>query len=199
MSQVAKKDHSTLWSKVLLRRTLLQTVREPVVLETHGGTGRLYQRCYSDVPEGIAFERDRRRAQLLARQRPTWAVYHADCVRALAAGVGAHLLVNVLDCDPWGDPWPALRAFFTSRRPRAQELLVVVQDGLRQKVQMVLPGTRTPCARQWSAGAPGSTTSTWRCARPFWRRPPSKPTTSWTGSPATMPVPRTPTMRRGCR
>ena len=73
---------------------------------------------------------------MLGRQRPTWAVYEADCVYSLGIGVGSHLEVNLLDADPYGDPWSAIEAFFKSERPRVNKLFVAVNDGLRQKIKM---------------------------------------------------------------
>jgi hypothetical protein len=84
----------------------------------------------------VVFEKAPERAAVLGMQRPTWAVYEADCVMALAAGVGSHLPCNVLDVHPYGDPWPAITAFFESERPRPEIVFVVVNDGLRQKVRM---------------------------------------------------------------
>ncbi|MEX1254103.1 MAG: hypothetical protein WEE64_07165, partial [Dehalococcoidia bacterium] len=132
----AKRDNSTLRRKVGLRLALLRELAdEPVVMETHGGYGAIWRRCYSQVERGIVFESDEARAQALAVQRPTWAVYEAKCETALEAGVGAHLPVNFLDLDPYGDPWPALRAFFLSDRPRPDTMAVAVNDGLRQALR----------------------------------------------------------------
>ena len=127
-----KKDHSTFKYKASLRRSLLREIADPVVLEAFGGWGRLYRECYGDVARGVVIEKDPRRSAFLARQRPTWAVYEADCVKALADGLGSHLAVNLLDLDPWGEPWPALEAFFGSEREFPQRLGVAVTDGLRQ-------------------------------------------------------------------
>lgn len=127
-----QQDNSTYLDKIAIRRAMLREVEQPVVLETHGGYGKLYQACYRDVAEGVVFDKDARKAEALALQRPTWAVYEADCVQALHQGAGAHLEVNVLDLDPYGEPWPAIDAFFESERPRAERLWVVVNDGLRQ-------------------------------------------------------------------
>jgi len=115
---------------------MLSRVESPVIMETHGGFGRLYRACYDSIAHGVVFEKKPERAQLLALQRPTWAVYQADCVMAVAGGAGAHLPVNVLDCDPYGDPWPVISVFFDSDRPRPDVVFVVVNDGLRQKVRM---------------------------------------------------------------
>lgn len=115
---------------------MLQDAAAPVVMETHGGNGHIWQACYSEVADGVVFEKDERKVGRLARQRPAWAVYQADSVMALGSGAGRHLAVNVLDVDPYGDPWPTIAAFFASERPRPDPLYVVVNDGLRQKIKM---------------------------------------------------------------
>ena len=131
------KDNTTLQKKIALRRALRPLLSEPmVILETHGGVGSVYHRVYAEVQTGIVFETDDRKAEYLARQRPAWSVYQADVTPALAANVGAHLCINWLDLDPYGDPWPTLDAFFESDRPRADTLILAVNDGLRQKLQM---------------------------------------------------------------
>lgn len=109
---------------------------DPVVMETHGGGGGgVFPSCYREVESGVAFERDSAKAAVLAQQRPTWAIYEADCVASLAGGAGGHLRVNVLDVDPYGECWPVLKAFFESDRPRSERLFVAVNDGLRQKIK----------------------------------------------------------------
>lgn len=128
-------DNASLRRKLQLRRAALGTVgAEPVVLEAFGGTGRIFAMVYRQVSRGLVIERDGRKADVLARQRPTWSVYRGDSVEAVRAGLGAHLEVNLLDVDPWGDPWPLLSAFFQSERPRAARLVVVVTDGLNKTV-----------------------------------------------------------------
>lgn len=121
---------------MMLRQLVMKRIADPVVMETHGGFGHIGNVVYAGVRTGVVFEKDEARADVLARQRPTWAVYNVDSERALRAGAGAHLMVNMLDLDPYGDPWPTLEAFFTSPRPRAAELHLVVTDGLRAKVRM---------------------------------------------------------------
>lgn len=131
-----KKDNSTLRQKAKLRnmaRLFLTDV--PVVMETHGGYGRIFLECYSDVRQGVVFETDDKKALALAEQRPTWAVYQADCVAAISQGAGAHLPVNFLDVDPYGDPWPVIDAFFSSARPRPTDMIVCVNDGLRRNLK----------------------------------------------------------------
>jgi hypothetical protein len=133
-----QKDNSTFRAKVALRQRALMELGEvrPVVLETHAGFGKLFGACYSDVREGMAFEMKPEKAAMVAKQRPTWSVYESDCEKALALGVGDHLAVNFVDFDPYGQPWPAIDAFLESDRPRPARLVFVVNDGLRQKLQL---------------------------------------------------------------
>lgn len=132
-----QKDNGTLPVKIELRKLALQQVTEPVVAETHGGYGEIYDACYYGVVSaGIVFEKDFMRSSFLAKQRPQWSVYEGDCERALLAGVGSHLCANVLDVDPYGSSWGPIRAFFASPRPLAARMVVVVNDGLRQKISI---------------------------------------------------------------
>jgi len=134
------RDNTTLPAKIGLRRLMLRQMREagvvPVIVEAYGGTGEVFVECYASVPSGVVFDKKPERALHLAVQRPTWAVYRADCVASLAGGAGSHLVATVLDLDPYGDPWPAIRAFFESERPRADKLFVVVNDGMRTSVRI---------------------------------------------------------------
>ena len=129
-------DNKTINEKSRLRKkmlTLLDT--DPVILETHGGKGDLYRRCYPDVDTGLVFETDPVKAEKLVHQRPNWAVYETDCVWGLENGVGGHLEVNFIDADPYGQAWHVLEAFFGSERPRAAQVIVVVHDGIRSSLQ----------------------------------------------------------------
>lgn len=126
-----QKDNSTFNQKVILRRQMLKLIPEPVVMETHGGAGKLFEACYSSLGTGIVFEKDDQKVSVLAKQRPGWSVYQADSAAVIGLGAGAHLAVNILDCDPYGSPWDVIEAFFSSDRPRPQTMAVVVNDGLR--------------------------------------------------------------------
>lgn len=137
ITKAPQQDNSTFPAKIELRRLALQQVTNPVVMETHGGYGELYDACYYGVVEtGVVFEREFARAAFLARQRPAWAVYEGECQLALAAGVGSHLTVNLLDVDPYGSAWDAIPAFFNSPRPFADRMALVVNDGLRYGVKL---------------------------------------------------------------
>jgi hypothetical protein len=136
-----QKDNSTFGHKVALRRSaLLQLeldgIRQPVVMETHGGMGAIFDACYAHLPEGVVFEKDPEKAAILGKQRPTWAVYEAECEPVLAEGVGSHLQIDLLDIDPYGEPWPVFDAFFQSSRPFAPVMAIAVNDGLRQGLAM---------------------------------------------------------------
>jgi len=91
---------------------------------------------YGDVAQGAVFEVDAAKAEVLCKQRPTWSVYQARSDVMLAEGAAAHLPVNLVDVDPYGEPWPCLDAFFRSERARAPRLAVAVNDGLRQKLRL---------------------------------------------------------------
>ena len=128
-----KQDNLTLRQKVMLRQTALAMLGDetPVICETHGGRGDVYASVYTRVENGVVFETDHDKSVILATQRPTWAVYEADVEMALAAGAAAHLTYNLLDVDPYGSAWETIEGFFTSERPRAGRVIVVVNDGLR--------------------------------------------------------------------
>lgn len=128
-----KHDDASLKEKVALRRRLLAFLSNPLILETHGGRGLIWQRLYRDLSFGIVLEKDSKRAAGLARQRPTWAVYEGDSLRILAAGLAAHLPVNFLDVDPYGAAWPVLDAFFIADRVWPNSLVLAVHDGFRLK------------------------------------------------------------------
>lgn len=130
------KDNGTLDKKVALRITALKRQPSPTVMETNGGMGDIYASVYHHLHTGVVFEKNATRALHLAHQRPHWAVYEADCLPSLRQGAGSHLPINFLDVDPWGDPWPIIEAFLLSERPRVGELVIVVNDGLRQSVKM---------------------------------------------------------------
>jgi hypothetical protein len=127
-----KRDNLTLSAKVMLRHTALRlTGGRPVILETHGGHGDIWSAVYRGVTTGVVFEKDPDKADELVAQRPQWAVYEADVEIALAAGAARTWTFDLLDVDPYGAAWPALRAFFGSARPFAPRMVVVVNDGLR--------------------------------------------------------------------
>lgn len=106
-------------------------------METHGGFGHIYDRCYRGVADGVVFEKDVKKAAFLAQQRPEWAVYECDCEMALREGVGRHLSINMVDLDPYGEPWPVLDAFLSGHGDKLPARWgLVVNDGLRQKVSI---------------------------------------------------------------
>jgi hypothetical protein len=139
-----QKDNATIRLKVSLRQNLLQYIVDPVIMETHGGYGSIFLRCYSKVKLGIVFEKDEKKTAELAKQRPTWSVYECECEHAILGGAGSHLPINLLDVDPYGQPWPVIDAFFASERDFQPRLGIVVNDGLRQSLQT---------KKAWSVGS----------------------------------------------
>ncbi len=131
-----QKDNSTLASKVRLRRAISREIYVPVVLETHGGWGEVWKYCYQDISCGVVIEKDVKKASFLAQQRPNWLIYQCDCEVALMGGVGDVFGVNIVDFDPYGDPWPSIDALFRGDRDWPSPLAIVVNDGLRQKLKM---------------------------------------------------------------
>ena len=51
-----QKDNSTFRRKAALRTAALGELHDPVILETHGGYGKLWERCYRHVGQGVVFE-----------------------------------------------------------------------------------------------------------------------------------------------
>lgn len=117
-----------------MRRSLLSELTDPpVVLETHGGWGHVYSKLYHRLPRGVVFEKDPDKAAALARQRPTWAVYEAECETAIAAGAVDDWPFTFIDLDPYGEPWSAMDALFSRHdRDWPAALAIAVNDGLRQ-------------------------------------------------------------------
>lgn len=138
---MAQKDNSSLRHKVALRLKAQAMLAErgidnPVVMETHGGMGVIFDQCYAHLTEGVVMEKNAEKAARLGKQRPTWAVYETDCIQALAGGVGAHLAIDLLDTDPYGCCWDVIDAFFTSERPFAQVMAIAIFDGVRENLEM---------------------------------------------------------------
>jgi len=97
--------------------------------------GRLFESCYQ-AASGVVFEKNPLRAEFLARQRPHWIVYEANCKLAIEAGFVADLPISVIDVDPFGAPWGVLAAWFLSHRNKQPRLDVVVNDGLRLRLKL---------------------------------------------------------------
>lgn len=102
---------------------------------THADDGTLVRLAYPDELAGIAFAEKNDDADRLAVERPTWAVYSTSVDAALRRGLGRHMTVSLLDVDCDSNPWPTLEAFFSSERPRPNELAVVVSDRLRPRLR----------------------------------------------------------------
>lgn len=131
-----QKDNSTLSKKVNLRRRLLNLIPDPIVMETHGGLGKVWQSCYSHIDQGMVFEKNDAKINVLAKQRPQWIVYQSDALSAIEAGFGRMLPVNFIDIDPYGAAWPFIGAFLDSAGAKPDVLAFAINDGLRQKLRL---------------------------------------------------------------
>jgi len=131
-----KKDNSTFLQKKKLRVSLLKEIENPIIFETHGGKGELYNKCYLGVKTGVVCEKDPKKTNILGKQRKHWFVYECDCLLAIKHGIGRGIGVNLFDLDPYGEPWPIIDAIFFNDYYRPKILGIVVNDGLRQKLKM---------------------------------------------------------------
>lgn len=141
VAKAKPKDNSSFAQKKALRKRALADlaalgISAPVVLESHGGTGKLWAACYEHLPVGVVMEKSPDKAARLGLQRPHWRVYETECVAALEAGIASDLAIDLLDLDPYGSCWPALGAFMSSRRTFAPRMAVVINDGLRQALSL---------------------------------------------------------------
>lgn len=128
-----QKDNSTIHEKIRLRRQILARCKTPpLVLETHGGHGRIYERTWFKARGGLVLEKDDAKAEHLAIQRPTWAVYQGDCEKALAAGLARSTPFDIIDLDPWGQPFSVMAALALPGRVFPDTWHLVVNDGTRQ-------------------------------------------------------------------
>ncbi len=131
---MSKKDNSTLKQKIIIRKKALSLLENPVVMETHGGEGVIYKHCYSEIEQGVVFEKDSKKTWVLGAQRPHWAVYEINCIDAIRNGAAAHIPINFVDLDPYGAPWDVVDAFFGGPQLRVKNLVFVVNDGMRLKL-----------------------------------------------------------------
>ena len=116
---------------------MLSACPAPMVLETQGGYGALFEAVWRfGAKGGAVFEKDAIKASALARQRPGWSVYESDCERPIAAGCPSHLKFDVVDLDPHGSPFPVMEALFSGGVALAEEMHLVVNDGLRNKIRL---------------------------------------------------------------
>ena len=130
-------DNSTGAQKIALRRAvLLDAPRRPVVLETHGGFGRIYERTWFKASTGVVIEKDEDKVEHLAQQRPNWRVYQGDSLRALQGGLAADMAFDVIDLDPYGSTLEYLEAFASGGRAWPDRWQLVANDGMKQKLRL---------------------------------------------------------------
>ena len=132
-----QKDNRTGEAKIRLRRAVLAAAPPgPVVLETHGGFGRIYDRTWFKASTGLVMEKVEEKAEALARQRATWRVYQADSLKLLQAGVARDMRFDIVDLDPYGSPIEYLDALASTDRQWPDRWQLVVNDGLRKRLRL---------------------------------------------------------------
>lgn len=125
-------DNKTLSDKLRIRRRVLDRLTAPpVVLETHGGFGRIYERTWYRARTGVVIEKDPVKVAHLCHQRPTWAVYQGNSEAVLRAGLAKSIAFDVIDLDPYGQPFTILDALTMPGRTFPNEWHLVVNDGGR--------------------------------------------------------------------
>lgn len=134
-------DNSSMAIKAAFRQIMLRDMAEkdvpPIIIETNGGVGEVYLNCYPSIETGTVFEKDEKKAEALATQRPGWAIYASDCVSALTQNLCSWVPCTVLDVDPYGASWPILNAFFLSERDFQPWMWIAGTDGLRKRLQII--------------------------------------------------------------
>lgn len=142
MASRAKTDNSHGGVKRAIRLAALKRLESPVVLETHAGLGNMRESCYSGLP-GILCEKNEGRAECLAEKFPEVPVYCGDSIKVAYPDDIGPVVPNLIDVDPFGDPWPHLTALMNA--PWLPDRAVfVVTDGLIQSVRL---------SNQWIKGS----------------------------------------------
>jgi len=135
-SDIEQKDNSGIEEKIAVRREGISWLqRTPKVLELFAGRGKIYRVVYKHFNGGVAFEKDQDKAASIARQRPTWRIYEADCVAGIRHGLTFGDKFSFIDLDPYGNPWESLNAVFEEGLFR-DSCVVAVNDGMRIKLRV---------------------------------------------------------------
>lgn len=131
------RDNNDLEFKIKLRKSFLKSISDaPVILEIYGGSGRIFNRVYSKYEHGVVLEKNPEKVEFLCKQRPSWAVYECDSVKALSDGFYVWKNFNFIDCDPYSNPYLSLEAFFHGRKMLPENLAIVVTDGMPLAIQL---------------------------------------------------------------
>jgi hypothetical protein len=125
----AKKHNSKVAHKLLVRQRVAGLLGNSAeILETFSGEGLMYDGCWS-MFSGACIDSDAAKARDSARSRPRWRTYCGDTGRALSAGWLSSVAFDVVDIDPYGEPWPYVRAFFDTERAMPDQWWLILTDG----------------------------------------------------------------------
>jgi len=98
------------------------------ILEMFTGEGYLYRSLWHRW-RGLTIDMDEAKVRAAAKERPSWACYKADSLRAVRGGIASSVPFDVVDMDAYGAPWKFLRAWMLSERERAEVTTIFLTDG----------------------------------------------------------------------
>jgi hypothetical protein len=123
------RDNGSGVAKQRLRAEMCRDLPDDAqVLEMFSGEGYLYRSIWHRW-RGVTIDLDIDKARQAAKERPRWACYRADSLRAVRGGLAAEIPFAVVDIDAYGAPWKFLRAWMLSERTRAPRTLLFLTDG----------------------------------------------------------------------
>jgi hypothetical protein len=123
------KDNGSGIAKQRLRAEMCRDLpADAQILEMFSGEGYLYRSIWHRW-RGVTIDLDIDKARQAAKERPRWACYRADSLRAVRGGLAAEIPFAIVDIDAYGAPWKFLRAWMLSERVRAPRTLLFLTDG----------------------------------------------------------------------
>jgi hypothetical protein len=128
-----KVDNGQTGLKLAVRSAAIEAARPENVVETHAGLGFLRSRMYSGFG-GAVCEKDRAKAERLAAKFRNLTVVYGDSLAYLKVP-DFGFVASLVDIDPYGDPWPHVRACMSCKALPGRFVLAVT-DGLVQSCRL---------------------------------------------------------------
>jgi len=133
MFETKTKDNSSLYLKVLLRRSFLNlgAVEKNVALDLFSGKGEIASRAYAEFKELHLVEKDSRqikglKEKFLNSERAR--IWQMDNLKFLHKKLSGFSELNLVDFDAYGSPNQQIKEFFSNWKLKAP-LLVFATDG----------------------------------------------------------------------
>lgn len=124
-----QKDNTETHHKLAVRRRAAETLGEgDFILEAFAGSGEMYSALWHRWA-GFTMDKDLAKVTRAAKQRKRWGCYQGDTLRALEAGWLENIEFKLVDFDPYGEPWPALQAYFAGHLAFHSPWVAVCTDG----------------------------------------------------------------------